>query len=135
LGDIKNLTTKKLKELIDIDEIDLVVGGPPCQGFSTVGKGDVNDKRNALFREFVSYCKSHSPSSCYFRKCHRNGGEEECQSFKSYFSWNLKNWATIWTRESYQLKSMECLNEEEEQFLWEYKEVMIFAFPEINSWA
>lgn len=33
--------------------IDLVAGGPPCQGFSTVGKKDAADSRNSLFRQFL----------------------------------------------------------------------------------
>ena len=33
--------------------IRVVVGGPPCQGFSVAGKRDPNDPRNKLFREFV----------------------------------------------------------------------------------
>lgn len=32
---------------------DVVVGGPPCQGFSPLGKGDPNDPRNRLWREYV----------------------------------------------------------------------------------
>lgn len=35
-------------------QVDLVVGGPPCQGFSAKGKrGSINDPRNFLFRYFV----------------------------------------------------------------------------------
>jgi len=33
-------------------EFDLVVGGPPCQGFSTAGKGNPNDPRNFLWKEY-----------------------------------------------------------------------------------
>ena len=33
--------------------VHLVVGGPPCQGFSVAGRRDPNDKRNVLFRQFV----------------------------------------------------------------------------------
>jgi DNA (cytosine-5)-methyltransferase 1 len=33
--------------------IHLVIGGPPCQGFSVAGKRDPNDPRNKLFYEFV----------------------------------------------------------------------------------
>jgi DNA (cytosine-5)-methyltransferase 1 len=32
--------------------VDGVVGGPPCQGFSSAGKGDPNDPRNFLWREY-----------------------------------------------------------------------------------
>lgn len=34
-------------------EADIVIGGPPCQGFSTAGKGDPNDPRNYLWREYL----------------------------------------------------------------------------------
>jgi DNA (cytosine-5)-methyltransferase 1 len=37
----------------DVPEVDLVVGGPPCQGFSALGKRDPGDVRNQLWREFV----------------------------------------------------------------------------------
>jgi DNA (cytosine-5)-methyltransferase 1 len=52
-GDIQKLTSTKLKKLIDPIEIDMVVGGPPCQGFSTIGKGQAADQRNTLFKQFV----------------------------------------------------------------------------------
>ena len=34
-------------------EVDLVIGGPPCQGFSNLGSKDINDPRNKLWREYV----------------------------------------------------------------------------------
>lgn len=37
----------------DVPEVDVVVGGPPCQGFSALGKQDVQDKRNFLWREYA----------------------------------------------------------------------------------
>lgn len=52
-GDISKLTSEKLRELVGDKRIRLVCGGPPCQGMSTVGKGDPNDPRNFLFKEFV----------------------------------------------------------------------------------
>lgn len=33
--------------------IDVIFGGPPCQGFSRSGKRDPNDPRNFLFREYL----------------------------------------------------------------------------------
>ncbi len=43
-GDIRNFEPK--------GKYDLVVGGPPCQGFSTAGKGNPDDPRNFLWREY-----------------------------------------------------------------------------------
>jgi len=36
----------------DLQEIDLVFGGPPCQGFSQIGPRDMNDVRNTLYEQF-----------------------------------------------------------------------------------
>jgi len=38
---------------MEVGEIDCVIGGPPCQGFSTAGKRDVMDPRNSLVFEFA----------------------------------------------------------------------------------
>jgi DNA (cytosine-5)-methyltransferase 1 len=56
-GDITKLTNKKIKELTKNEKVHAVVGGPPCQGFSTVGTGNPNDVRNTLFLEFVRIVK------------------------------------------------------------------------------
>ena len=36
-----------------VPEVDVVVGGPPCQGFSQLGKQDVADERNSLWRQYA----------------------------------------------------------------------------------
>jgi DNA (cytosine-5)-methyltransferase 1 len=38
--------------------IDIVYGGPPCQGFSQIGPRDLSDPRNALYKEFVRICRT-----------------------------------------------------------------------------
>lgn len=32
--------------------IDGIIGGPPCQGFSSIGKGNPDDSRNQLYMHF-----------------------------------------------------------------------------------
>ena len=66
LGDIKLLKEKKLKQLLKGQKVDMVVGGPPCQGFSTVGRGEVEDERNQLFKEFVRIVKLTRPKVILF---------------------------------------------------------------------
>ena len=34
--------------------VDVVVGGPPCQGFSTLGKRDAEDARNRLWEQYAA---------------------------------------------------------------------------------
>lgn len=41
--------------------IRVVVGGPPCQGFSVAGKRDPNDPRNKLFMEFIRVVRELQP--------------------------------------------------------------------------
>lgn len=52
-GDIKDFSSQQWLEEINSPKIHLVVGGPPCQGFSVAGKRNPRDNRNYLFREFV----------------------------------------------------------------------------------
>lgn len=62
LGDI---TSKEHKEkLIAIKEsqnVGVIIGGPPCQGFSTAGWRNPDDKRNRLFKDFVELVKCIRP--------------------------------------------------------------------------
>ncbi|MBR9675109.1 MULTISPECIES: DNA cytosine methyltransferase [Bacillus cereus group] len=54
-GDIRDLSQnkKRLKEFLDGHLIDVIVGGPPCQGFSLSGKRLADDIRNTLFLEYL----------------------------------------------------------------------------------
>lgn len=61
LTDIRLLTRSELHKLVP-DRPDWVVGGPPCQGFSTVGKRIREDPRNDLVREFARVVRTLSPS-------------------------------------------------------------------------
>lgn len=52
-GDIEKFESTNWLAEIGSPEIHLVVGGPPCQGFSVAGKRNPNDPRNYLFHEFI----------------------------------------------------------------------------------
>lgn len=52
-GDIEQFNSIEWLNQIGSPEVHLVVGGPPCQGFSVAGKRNPNDPRNRLFQEFV----------------------------------------------------------------------------------
>jgi DNA (cytosine-5)-methyltransferase 1 len=42
-------------------ELDLLIGGPPCQGFSIIGQREIWDSRNGLFREFLRLARELQP--------------------------------------------------------------------------
>ena len=66
VGDIGKLSDKMVIQLTGNQKIDMVCGGPPCQGLSTVGKGIPNDPRNYLFLQFVRIVKTLSPTYIVF---------------------------------------------------------------------
>lgn len=45
----------------DIPNADMIIGGPPCQGFSNLGTRDVNDPRNKLWKEYIRFVRHARP--------------------------------------------------------------------------
>jgi DNA (cytosine-5)-methyltransferase 1 len=72
-ADIRELPPQKYHELINGQEVDIIIGGPPCPTFSTIGhakiqsvnkdKGDciTEDPRNTLFMDYFEYVKYFKP--------------------------------------------------------------------------
>lgn len=52
LLDLENFKPEDIKKEIK-KKVDVVIGGPPCQGFSISGKRNPNDPRNTLYKGFV----------------------------------------------------------------------------------
>ncbi len=62
VDDIRNLTADTILKKIKRKKVDVLVGGPPCQGFSIAGRRKPSDKRNSLFYEFARIAKELKPS-------------------------------------------------------------------------
>lgn len=62
-GDITKLASVDLMQLAGIGpgELDVLDGSPPCQGFSTAGKRNMDDSRNQLFHEFTRILRDLHP--------------------------------------------------------------------------
>lgn len=61
----------KIDELANGKDVDLIVGGPPCQAYSLVGRsrdknGMKDDPRNFLYREYAKFLKKYHPKVFVF---------------------------------------------------------------------
>lgn len=66
LKDICQVTTDELRQLIGNQEVDVIIGGPPCQGFSNMGNKNSADPRNLLFENYVRIVKDLQPCCFLF---------------------------------------------------------------------
>lgn len=62
-GDIAKLSVDETLErtMLQVGELDVLDGSPPCQGFSTAGKRKLDDDRNQLFKEYVRLLRGLKP--------------------------------------------------------------------------
>ena len=72
-ADVQELTGLEIRHLLELShrqqglewdgKIDLVFGGPPCQGLSRIGKRDVDDPRNQLIAHFCRLVEELQPAA------------------------------------------------------------------------
>jgi len=63
---IENVSPQTLASQANVREVDLIVGGPPCQGFSSLrpSRGqDLDDPRNNLYKQFIKYVATLRPTA------------------------------------------------------------------------
>ncbi len=58
---IEEIPDEAFLDIKDKQKVNLVIGGPPCQGFSVAGLRNPHDPRNKLFQEFVRVVKCIHP--------------------------------------------------------------------------
>lgn len=59
--DIRLVSSDEIKKSLKGKELDLLAGGPPCQGFSLIGLRDPNDERSRLVFEFIRIARELQP--------------------------------------------------------------------------
>jgi DNA (cytosine-5)-methyltransferase 1 len=65
LGDIRGVSGYDILDALGlaVGEVDVVIGGPPCQGYSMAGKREVMDPRNSLVFEFGRIVREVQPKT------------------------------------------------------------------------
>lgn len=65
--DINQVLKSKKNELKGLrNSVDLVAGGPPCQGFSTAGRREESDHRNGLISSYIEFIRLVQPKIIFF---------------------------------------------------------------------
>ena len=62
-GDLLNLSPADMKKRFNLSHIDVIIGGPPCQGFSVAGKRIIDGDRNKLYKSFVRFVEYFHPKA------------------------------------------------------------------------
>lgn len=65
-ADINNVTGAEIREKAGIGDrdVDVVIGGAPCQGFSLIGKRAIDDPRNQLIKQYLRIVDEVRPKYC-----------------------------------------------------------------------
>jgi DNA (cytosine-5)-methyltransferase 1 len=61
-GDIQEMSPQKFAKELDTKKVDLIVGGPPCQGFSQLGKRLADDPRNKMWKHYMRFVEFFRPT-------------------------------------------------------------------------
>lgn len=62
-ADLSTLSPEEVNQKINGEKVDVIIGGPPCQGFSIAGKRIVDDERNKLYQSFVRMVEYFKPTA------------------------------------------------------------------------
>ena len=66
LQDVRTITSTQILKLTKNNKPDVIIGGPPCQGFSVMGDKNSSDPRNELFKSYVSLINDLKPKCFVF---------------------------------------------------------------------
>jgi len=62
-ADLLNLDPASIENDFNLHNVDVIIGGPPCQGFSVAGKRIIEDDRNKLYKSFVRFVDHFKPQA------------------------------------------------------------------------
>lgn len=62
-ADLSTLQAEDVEKAMKTKQVDIIIGGPPCQGFSVAGKRIIDDERNKLYKGFVRMVEYFKPQA------------------------------------------------------------------------
>jgi DNA (cytosine-5)-methyltransferase 1 len=71
-----------IEEWLELEDADVVVGGPPCQGFSQLGRRDPTDPRNRLWEQYFRVVESIRPAAFVLENVDRFRASAELLEFR-----------------------------------------------------
>lgn len=63
VADLLEINPSTFSKNENINKVDVIIGGPPCQGFSIAGKRIIEDERNQLYKTFVNFVEYFEPKA------------------------------------------------------------------------
>jgi DNA (cytosine-5)-methyltransferase 1 len=88
IGKDNHYIFNKIDGMLNGDKVDLIIGGPPCQAYSLVGRARdknkmKNDPRNYLYKEYAKFLKRYNPKVFVFENVMGLITAEEGKYFKN----------------------------------------------------
>ncbi len=95
--DVSNLTGRTLISALGLSNGNLagIIGGPPCQGFSSIGRKDKDDARNKLFVEFFRIVAETLPTFFLAENVPGIMRESHCETRDRAFSYVEGKYVTL----------------------------------------
>jgi DNA (cytosine-5)-methyltransferase 1 len=90
-----------IAEYREVPTADVVIGGPPCQGFSNLGSRDPDDPRNSLWREYVRVVLQANPQVFVLENVDRFSKSDEFALLLDELTdgrlkkWRHQDWAVV----------------------------------------
>jgi DNA (cytosine-5)-methyltransferase 1 len=78
----EHVVADKIENVARFPRADVVIGGPPCQGFSPLNRGGVGLERRALWREYVRALRESEPAAFVMENVPELLRSDEYQAFK-----------------------------------------------------
>jgi len=127
----------RLMFLNDSQKVNIIIGGPPCQAYSFVGRSKIGknvlkDKRNYLFKLYGKFLERYNPDIFVFENVpglYTAGKGKYYRGLKYYF----KNLGYILEDKILNSSDFGVLQERKRVILIGWKKTLIFSYPNFNS--